>query len=147
MGKYRDMMANELKIRGYSPKTRKTVRCMKNFVKFHMKSPDKLGLVEIKAYQVYLVNEKKVSWTVFNQSVCSIRFFYKKILLKEWDVKHIPYQKKRKKLPDVLSKEETILLMNANENIKHKAIVQTLYSAGLRLQELLNLTFKDIDSW
>lgn len=147
MGKYHDMMENELKIRGYSKKTQETyLRCMKNFIKFHNKSPDVLNPEDIKKYQVHLVNEKKVSWTVFNQSVCAIRFFYTTTLNNEWDIKHIPYQKKRKKLPDVLSKTEITQLLSAIDNIKHRAIAETLYSTGLRLQELLNLTYKDINS-
>ncbi len=147
MGKYYDMMSNELKIRGYSKKTNETyLRCMRDFVKYHMKSPDELDFVDIKAYQVYLVNDKKVSYTVFNQSVCAIRFFYRNVMQKEWDIKHIPFQKKRKKLPDVLSVQEVARLINAASYIKHKAILQTLYSTGMRLQELVNLNYKDINS-
>jgi integrase/recombinase XerD len=147
MGKYRDIMTKELKIRGYSPKTQENyLRCMRDFVKYHMKSPDELNIEDIKDYQLHLVESKKVSYTVFNQSVCAIRFFYKNALQKDWEIKHIPYQKRRKKLPDVLSKEEVQSLINAVEHIKHKAIIQTIYSAGLRLQEAISLTYRDINS-
>ncbi len=147
MGKYYDMMSNELKIRGYSKRTHEIyLRCMRDFIKFHMKSPVELDLDDIKAYQIYLVNDKEVSYTVFNQSVCALRFFYKNTLRKEWEIKHIAFQKKRKKLPDVLSAQEVSRLINAPEYIKHKAIIQTFYSTGMRLEELVNLTFKDINS-
>ena len=147
MGKYHDMMSNELKIRRYSKKTHETyLRCMRDFVKFHMKCPAELDLDDIKAYQVYMVNDKKASYTVFNQSVCAIRFFYRNVMRKEWDIRHIPFQKKGKKLPDVLSVQEVSSLINAPDYIKHKAILQTLYSTGMRLEELVNLSYKDINS-
>jgi integrase/recombinase XerD len=133
VGKFYNMMSNELKIRGYSDKTHETyLKCMKDFVRYHMKSPDELGIDDIKDYQIYPTEEKKVSCTVFSQCVCAIRFFYKNTLRKDWNIEHIPYQKKRKKLPDVLSVEEVTRLIDAVSNIKHKAIIQALYSTGMR---------------
>lgn len=147
MGKLRDTMQKDMDIRGLSPRTQRTyLGCMKGFVKFYMKSPDQLDLNDIYKYQVYLVQQKKASWSFFNQSVCALRFFYKTTLNKDWDVKHIPFQKKGKKLPVVLSKEEVQSILHGVSNLKHKAILQTLYGAGLRIQEALNLSYKDIDS-
>ncbi len=147
MGKLRDTMQKDMDIRGLSPRTQSTyLGCMKGFVKFYMKSPDQLDLNDIYKYQVYLVQQKKASWSFFNQSVCALRFFYKTTLNKDWDVKHIPFQKKGKKLPVVLSKEEVQSILHGVSNLKHKAILQTLYGAGLRIQEALNLSYKDIDS-
>lgn len=147
MGKLRDTMQKDMDIRGLSPRTQSTyLGCMKGFVKFYMKSPDQLDLNDIYKYQVYLVQQKKASWSFFNQSVCALRFFYKTTLNKDWDVKHIPFQRKGKKLPVVLSKEEVQSILHAVSNLKHKAILQTLYGAGLRIQEALNLSYKDIDS-
>jgi len=147
MGKLRDTMQKDMDIRGLSPRTQSTyLGCMKGFVKFYMKSPDQLDLNDIYKYQVYLVQQKKASWSFFNQSVCALRFFYKTTLNKDWDVKHIPFQRKGKKLPVVLSKEEVQSILNAVTYLKHKAILQTLYGAGLRIQEALNLSYKDIDS-
>lgn len=140
-------MENDLKIRGYSPKTLKLyLDRMRDFARFHHTSPDQLGPQHIHQYQVYLVNQKKVSWSYFNQSVCALRFFYTITLNRNWDIKHIPFQKKAKTLPTVLSKEQTLTLFDAIDNIKHRALILTLYSAGLRLQEALNLTPTDIDS-
>lgn len=95
MGKFREMMQNALKVYGYSEKTQKSyLYSMKRFVKFHMRSPDQLDESDIYAYQVYLVNEKKVKWAVFNTTVSAIKFFYNKTLNKDWVIKHIRYQKK-----------------------------------------------------
>lgn len=64
----------------------------------------------------------------------------------DWSIKHIPYHKKHKKLPVVLSKEEVKALLSSIENPKYYAIATTLYSSGLRLSECLNLQIIDIDS-
>lgn len=147
MGKLREKMRKDMVIRGFSPKTQEVyLERMKNFVRFHGKSPELLGLNDINQYQIYLAEEKQVSWCYFNQSVCAIRFFYKKTLNKDWDIKHIPFQKEGKKLPSVLSKEEVRSIFQAISNIKHLALFQTIYGAGLRVQEALNLSYKDIDS-
>ena len=147
MGKLREKMQKDMVIRGLSPKTQEVyLDQMKSFVRFHGKSPELLGLNEIYQYQVYLAQEKRVSWCFFNQSVCAIRFFYKKTLNKDWDVKHIPFQKKGRKLPTVLSKEEVQSILRAISNLKHQALFQTIYGAGLRVQEALNLSYKDINS-
>jgi len=76
------------------------------FCEISKKPPDKIELEDIKKYQIYLVEERKVSWCTFNQNVCALRFFYKVTLNKDWNIKHIPFQKKRKKLPDVLSQDK-----------------------------------------
>ena len=141
---------------------------MRDFVKFHRISPDQLWLDHIYEYQVIwtLLNRERFTTEghlrhpagtfgtlrapsalcYFNQSVCAIRFFYKITLNKDWDIKHIPFQKKGITLPTVLSKEEIVALFNAINNIKHRALILTIYSAGLRLQETLNLKPTDIDS-
>lgn len=97
MGVFHDKMLTALKIKGYSEDTQKQyLYHMKRFVKFHNLSPDKLGLEDIYAYQVFLIDEKKVSFSSFNLTVAAIRFFYNHILEGEWNIKQIFYQKKEK---------------------------------------------------
>ena len=97
MGVFHDKMLTILKIKGYSEDTQKNyLYQMKQFVKFHNLPPDKLGLEDIYTYQVYLIDEKKVSFSSFNITVASIRFFYNHIIGCNWDIKQIPYQKKEK---------------------------------------------------
>ena len=147
MGQLREKMQQDMAIRGFTLRTQQTyLERMRSFVRFHRKSPDLLGLQEIYQYQVYLAQEKEVSWCFFNQSVCAIRFFYTKTLHKDWDVRHIPYQKQGRKLPTVLSKEEVRAVIEVTGNLKHRALIQSLYGAGLRLQEAIRLTYQDIDS-
>ena len=94
MGKLKERMQNELRIRGYSDRTVILyLDHMKRFVKYFKKSPDLLGPEEIYQYQSHLV-KRDVSWCTFNQSVCSLRFFYNRVLRKNWLIEHIPFQKK-----------------------------------------------------
>jgi len=147
MGKYFNQMKQDLELRGYSKHT-VTVYLdhMKNFIKFHMKDPSLIEFEDITSYQVYLVYSKKVAYSSFNLAVCSIKYFYKHILRTNWKIDLIPYQKKAKSLPNVLSKQEVTRIIAAADNLKNKAIIQTLYATGVRLSELINLKVTDIDS-
>jgi integrase/recombinase XerD len=147
MGKYFNLMKQHLELKNYSPHTvTNYLTHMKNFIKFHMKDPSLINMQDITAYQVFLVYSKKVAYTTFNLAVCSIKYFYKHILKTDWNIDQIPFQKKVKSLPNVLSKQEVTRIINAAVNLKNKAIIQTIYSAGLRLSDLVNLQVSDIDS-
>jgi len=115
------------------------------FCQFFGKPADQLGPEEIRQYQLYLVNEKKSSWSSFNQAVCGLRFLYEVTLQRNWAVRHIPFGKRPKKLPVVLSNEEASRLLQCIENPKHRAVILTCYAAGLRLRETTNLRVADID--
>ena len=110
------------------------------------KSPHLLGPEQIRQYQVFLVETKKASWPVFNQTVCALRFFYRVCLNKDWAVEHIPFPKQEKKLPVVLSPHEVARLLRTLDNLKHRTLLMTIYAAGLRLSEALHLAVSDIDS-
>ena len=115
------------------------------FCQFFGKPAEQLGPEEIRQYQLYLVNEKKVSWSSFNQAVCGLRFLYEVTLGRHWAVRHIPFGKRPKKLPVVLSNEEASRLLQCIDNPKHRAVILTCYAAGLRLRETTNLRVADID--
>jgi len=115
------------------------------FCQFFGKPADQLGLEEIRQYQLYLVNEKKASWSSFNQAVCGLRFLYEITLQRPWAVRHIPFGKRPKKLPVVLSNEEASRLLQCIDNPKHRAVILTSYAAGLRLRETTHLRVADID--
>jgi site-specific recombinase XerD len=116
------------------------------FAKHFGRSPEQLGLEEVRQYQVYLVQEKKASWCSFNQAVCALRFLYRITLPRAWPVSMIPFPKRPKKLPVVLSPEEVQQLLACAKPLKHRLILTTLYAAGLRLEEGLQLRVADIDS-
>ena len=143
----RQRMIEELERRNYSPNTiRCYVRCVAEFAKHFGQSPDRLGPEHIRDYQLYLVHEKTASWSQFNQSVCALRFLFHKTLGREWMIEHIPYPRREKKLPTVLSRDEVCRLLEAAMTLKHKAVLSTLYGAGLRVSEGCHLRVSDIES-
>jgi len=94
----------------------------------------------------YLVNERNISGSYQNQSINSIKFYYERVKGGARKIYSIERPRKEKFLPEVLSEEEVVQILNATDNLKHKAIFMTIYSAGLRISEAINLKVKDIDS-
>jgi len=94
----------------------------------------------------YLVTERHVSTSYQNQSINSIKFYYERVLGGKRKVYMIDRPREESYLPEVLNTEEITAILNATENLKHKAILMTIYSAGLRIGEAINLKIKDIDS-
>ena len=147
MTKLRRRMEEELRLRGYSPVTIKAyIGAVKNFALFHGRSPDQMGAEEVRAYLLHLVDEKRLAPPSINQALAGIRFFYVNVLDRPCDVGHVVYQKRKKKLPVVLSEQEVIQLLDAAADLSDRAILMTLYSGGLRLLELIHLQPSDIDS-
>jgi integrase/recombinase XerD len=147
MGELRDRMEMDMKLRRLSPKTIACyLGCMKGVAKHFRKSPAELGEEEIRGYLRYLMEEKKASQSVLVQTYSALKFFFEKTLQREWNGSRIPRSKQRKKLPGVLSREEVESILSATGNLKHRAILMTIYSAGLRVSEAARLKVLDIDS-
>jgi len=143
----RQRMVDDMGIRNYSPATQYIyVNAVAKYALHFGRSPAQLGPEHIRDYQVHLVQDKHVSWGVFNIAVCALRFLYGTTLQKDWAIKHIPYPKKPKRLPEVLSLEEVFRFFESILNIKFRAILMTAYATGLRTSEVINLRVKDIDS-
>src|SRR5256885_6650905 len=107
MTELRRRMIEELRLRNYSPNTITVyIRCVAQFAQHFRLSPDRLGPEHIRQYQLFLVQQKKVSWALFNQTVCALRFFYHHILHRDWMIEYIPYPRQEAKLPVVLSPTE-----------------------------------------
>jgi integrase/recombinase XerD len=147
MSPLRQRMADDLCLRNYSDRTIKAyLRCVSNFARHFGKSPDELGPDHIREYQLYLVKQKQCSWAVFNQTVCALRFFYNTTLGCTEMIEEIPYPRFEKRLPVVLSQAEVDALLRALKNLKHRAVLTTIYATGLRVSEVTNLVVSDIDS-
>jgi integrase/recombinase XerD len=140
-------MLEELQLRNYSPHTRRAyIRCVADFAKHFKAAPDRLGPGHVREYQLFLVHRKNLSWSPFNQAVCALRFFYHDVLHRNWMIEYIPYPRHEQKLPVVLSPAEVAALFQSTPNLKHRTILMTIYAAGLRVSELINLRVMDIDS-
>ena len=143
----RQKMTEDLQIRNYSSHTIEAyIRCVANFAAHFGKSPDLFTPADIRDYQLFLVQQRQVSWATLVQTVCALRFFYRQTLGHKWMIEFIPYPRRVKKLPLVLSQEEVLTLLETPTNLKHQAILTTIYAAGLRVSEAANLLVSDIDS-
>ena len=146
MSPLRRRMLEDLQIRNYSPHTIDGyLRYVAQFAKHFGASPDRLGPEHIRTYQLHLLHTQ-VSESVFIQTVCALRFFYETTLGRPWMVDFIPYPKKPKTLPVILSRDEVKALLLAPRHLKHRAILATLYATGVRVSELCQLQGTDIDS-
>lgn len=142
----RQRMLEDLTVRNYSPRTIQTYLLhVGHFARYFGKSPDLLGPEEIRRYQVHLIEEKKLSWSSFNQVVCALRFLYRTTLCGKIEVDRIPYGKSPKRVPVVLSRDEVTRFFEACANLKHRALFMVLYSAGLRIREARLLEIRDLD--
>ena len=147
MGELRDKMVMDMELRNLSPKTlRAYLGQMVSFTRFFGKSPSYMGTEEIREYLYYLKSKKKVSWSNINIAYSALKFFYVNTLHRDWDITWIPRPKAEKKLPVVLSCDEVKKIFDVISNLKHKAILMTTYSAGLRVSETSRLKITDIDS-
>jgi integrase/recombinase XerD len=143
----RQRMIEDLKLRNRSPRTIQSyIAHVAHFARHFGKSPELLGPEEIRQYQVYLVQQRQVSWSNLNQTVCALRFLYRHTLGRADTVAHIPFPRQPKKLPVVLSPAEVQRLFAAVRHYKVRVLLMTTYAAGLRLSEVIHLQVSDIDS-
>jgi integrase/recombinase XerD len=141
-------MLEDMQIRNLSPHTQTAyVQQVSRFARHFGRSPADLCPDDIRTYQVYLTNDRKLTPQSILIAVAALRFLYKVTLKKEWTFEEaIPTCKKPQTLPTVLSPEEVLHLLACVQSIKHRAILTTCYAAGLRISEAVRLTPTAIDS-
>lgn len=147
MTQLRKQMLEELQRRNYSHRTAKTyVRIVREFAEHFHQSPDKLGPEQIRQYQAYLFQSKKLAPATVSQYVSALRFLFIKTLRRHFLAEYIPFPKSRKRLPTVLSPEEVARLIDSAQNLYHRTLLMTLYSTAMRRAELCRLKVHDVDS-
>jgi site-specific recombinase XerD len=119
---------------------------VRKFADFIEKPLDRATVEDVRTFQLYLIQTKKVAYSTFNQAVCALRFYYRHTQPMPWPVTMVPFGKRPKKLPTVLGRQEVDRLIQCTANLKHRTFLMTLYSAGLRFAEAANLQIHDIDS-
>ena len=143
----RQRMLEDLQIRHYSPITiRVYLHSVGEFARHFGTSPDRLRANHIRQYQLFLIKEKKASLSTLIQMVCALRFFYTHTLHRKVSIERIPFPRREKKLPLILSREEVTALLAAPESLRHRALLAILYGCGLRVSEVTQLQVSDIDS-
>lgn len=85
-----------------------------------------------------------ISPETHNHYRASIKFLYKRVLKIAWDDEEVPAMKRERNLPTVLTPQEINAIIDATDNLKHKAIIATMYSSGLRVSEVIHLHYDDI---
>jgi site-specific recombinase XerD len=142
----RQRFIEDLQLRNRSPRT---IECyvmhLKAYALHFGQSPDQLGLEHAHRYILYLLNDKKASWSSYNQAVSALRFFYRVTCPVEGVVVRLPYGKRPRKLPAVRSKEEVARFLQAVKGRCVRMLLRTAYACGLRLGEALHLRPECID--
>src|SRR3954465_12212624 len=135
----RRRMIEDMRVRNLSPVTQRCyVHAVAKFAQHFNRSPDRLGLAEIRAYQIHLITTG-ISWAGFNVAVCALRFFYGVTLGRTAMVERIPYARKRRQLPVTLSADAVARFFAAVSNLEHRTALMTAYAAGLRVSEATRL--------
>jgi site-specific recombinase XerD len=137
-----------LLLRGYSPATRRTyITAFYALLRVLCKVPvASLGKERVQAYLLWLLREKKYTETNMHTTVNALKLYFEQVEGRGKEFYDLPRPKKPFKLPSVLSEGEIVSLIERTENLKHRALLMTAYSAGLRVSELVSLKLRDIDS-
>jgi integrase/recombinase XerD len=142
----RQRFLQDLQLRNYAPKTVDVyVRCVAAFARHFGRSPEHLGAEHVRLYQLHLL-EQRASWCRFNQAVCALRFLFRVTLRRPGEVEMVPYGRRPRPLPAVLSTDEVRRLFDAAEGPTFRLILQAAYACGLRVSEAVRLRVGDIDS-
>jgi integrase/recombinase XerD len=143
----RQLMIEELQRRNFAETTiRSYVHGVEHFSRFFHRSPDKLGPEHIRKYQAMLFSKLKFCPSTVTLRLASLRFFYIKVLKRNWSIAETPYPRKVIRLPEILSQEEVARLIDAAEQPFYRILLMTLYGTGARRIEAAHLKIGDIDS-
>jgi site-specific recombinase XerD len=142
----RRRMIDDMTLRNLSPATQRSyLHAVTKFSRYFGRSPDRLGLEDVRAFQVYLVSQG-ISWPALNQTVCALRFFYGVTLDRAEIPERIVYARTPRKLPAILSADEVVRFLEAVPSLKARTALTAAYAAGLRASEAASLKVADIDS-
>lgn len=143
----RKKMIERMTLGRLAPKTKEGyLAAVNGLAKFYNKSPDLIGQDEVNAYLIYLIKERKLAWNSCNVVFSGLRYFYLNVLRLEETAFYIPPRPRQRKLPMLLSRDEVKRLIDNASNIKHRALLLTIYGAGLRVSEAVRLKPEHIES-
>ena len=147
MGQLRERMRDDLRLRNYSERTiTGYLLYAKKFVAHFMRPPEQITRDEVRAYLLYLMNERGLAASTYRQHRAAIKFLYEVTLGLPFKVERILPPKREKRLPEILGREEVLRLLRSVVSLKHRVILTAMYAAGLRISEACSLAVSDIDS-
>ncbi len=142
----RRRMIEDMTIRNLSPATQRSyIHAVEGYSRYFGRSPDRLGLEDVRAYQVHLAG-KGIAWATLNQIVCALRFLYGVTLGQDEAPERIPYARKPAALPDVLNRDEVVRFLEAVPSLKCRVALTTAYATGMRVSEVVAVEVRNIDS-
>jgi integrase/recombinase XerD len=145
MSPLRRRMIDDMTIRNLSPATQRSyLHAVTKFSRYFGRSPDRLGLEDVRAFQVHLVSSG-LSWPALNQTVCALRFFFGVTLGHDEIPERIAYARTPSRLPAILNGDEIVRLLEAVPSLKTRTALTTAYAAGLRASETVSLKVGNID--
>jgi integrase/recombinase XerD len=140
-------LAEDMRIRNLAHRTIDAytyhVGCFADFIQ---KPLDCATPEDIRSFQLYLIDTRKLAYSSFNQAVCALRYLYTHTIRVSWPVTMVPFGKRPKTLPVVLGRHEVNELLACTKNLKQRTFITTLYATGMRFSEAANLHIHDIDS-
>ena len=140
-------MAEDLKMRGYASRTQtEYLRYARIFLNWAGKPAETMGEENIRTYLMHLINGKPLSASTINLNNAALRFLFAVTLDRNLNYRQIPRLKQGSSISEILTKEEIVKLIDHASSLRDKAILMTIYGAGLRASELCNLKAGDIDS-
>jgi integrase/recombinase XerD len=144
----RQRMLEDMQIRNFSENTRESYLLQVSlFARHFRRSPEGLGPVNIRTYQVYLTNEKKLAPGSIHIATSALRFLYTVTLKRPWDVEQVlPLPKAPQTLPVILSPEEVLQFLSSVPRLKGRTVLTVCYAAGLRISEAIAVKATDVDS-
>jgi len=143
----RQKMIEEMQLRGYAPSSIENyVRAVAQLARHYRRSPDTLEEDEVRRYLLHLKLDRKVARGTFSAVRGGLRFFYFKMLGREWKSLNIAKPRAEKKLPVVLSRDEVWSVLDAVRVDSYRVCLTTIYACGLRLMEGVSLQVSNIDS-
>ncbi len=147
MTELRDKMIREMELRNFAPRTQHSyLNAVTGLTKHYMRSPDTINRKEVETYLLYLKKERDLSWNTCNVVISGLKFFYN-VALEDKSISLVtPPKKSLTKLPVVLCQEDVWKIINAANHLKHRLLLMTIYSAGLRVSEAVSLKPEHIES-
>jgi len=143
----RRRLCDHMVLRGFSEKTQEAyLLAMVGLVRHYRRSPDLLSSGEIQAYLLYLIQDRKLAWSSVNVARAALRVFYREVLGWNETQFSIPPRRGQTRRPKILSLQEVQCLLEAAGSLKHRVLLMTTYSAGLRVSEVVRLKPTDIES-
>ena len=141
MGQLHDRMEEDLRLKGYSPSTRR------KFAAHYRRSPQELGEEEIRRFLLHQVQVDQLCYDSYRQVFAALKFLYTVTLGRPWDVERLPFPRYRQRpLPNVPHADDLTALFSALRSLKYRALLMTCYAAGLRISETCQLRVEDVDS-